>query len=92
MLESFTVRNFRSIKEATLSLTFAERRAPAGFRTMENIPFVQVGKTPRDRLVTAMALYGPNGCGKSALIRAATRCGTPCSTVGTRTATNPTCS
>lgn len=71
MLESFTVRNFRSIKEATLSLTFAERRAPAGFRTMENIPFVQVGKTPRDRLVTAMALYGPNGCGKSALIRAA---------------------
>ena len=68
MLSSFTIRNFRSIVEMTVNFSFAEKRAPAGFRDSDTVFFVEPKKG--GRLVPVLALYGSNASGKSNVLMA----------------------
>lgn len=70
MLISFRVKNFRSIVDATMDMSYAEGKAPNGYREMETIPFLEAGTPKRERVVPCLALYGPNAGGKTNLIRA----------------------
>ncbi len=68
MLSSLSIRNFRSILDMTVNFTFAEKRAPAGFRDSDSVVFIEPKK--RMRLVPTLALYGPNASGKSSVLMA----------------------
>lgn len=70
MLISFRVKNFRSIVDATMDMSYAEGKAPNGYKEMETIPFLEAGTPKRERVVPCLALYGPNAGGKTNLIRA----------------------
>ncbi len=68
MLSSFSIRNFRSILDMTVNFSFAEKRAPAGFRESDIVFFAEPRKDVR--LVPALALYGSNASGKSNVLMA----------------------
>ena len=67
MLISFCVKNFRSVVDASMDLSYAEGNAPTGYKEMETLPFLEA-KTRR--VVPCLALYGPNAGGKTNLLRA----------------------
>lgn len=67
MLFSYKIQNFKSILEETISLKYAEGKAPNGYRNSETIPFLEVCKT---RLVPCLMFVGANASGKSNLIEA----------------------
>lgn len=67
MLKSFRIVNFRSILDATVPLTYMEKKAPNGYREKETIPFLETGK---DRVVPLLMLFGANASGKTNLISA----------------------
>lgn len=68
MLSSLSIRNFRSILDMTVNFTFAEKKAPSGFRNSEVVFFFEPQK--HVRLVPALALYGSNASGKSNVLMA----------------------
>ncbi len=68
MLQSFKVRNFRSIQALDLDLSFAEKRAPAGYQEVSNIYFLETDK--KKRIVPTLALFGSNASGKSNVLMA----------------------
>lgn len=68
MLSSFSIRNFRSILDMTVNFSFAEKKAPAGFRESDTVFFI--GSRKNGRLVPALALYGSNASGKSNVLMA----------------------
>lgn len=67
MLSSFKIQNFKSILEETISLKYAEGKAPNGYKKSEIIPFLETNKT---RLVPCLMFLGANASGKSNLIEA----------------------
>lgn len=69
MIHSFHIRNFRSIRDATLDFSFAEGKAPNGFATTTRMPFIQEPGS-RFRGVPVLALFGPNASGKSNILNA----------------------
>lgn len=70
MISKFHVRNYRSIVDYTLDLSYAEGKAPAHFETMSSYPFLQPKGNPKLRLVPCLALFGANASGKSNIFRA----------------------
>lgn len=70
MIQSLTIRNFRSIEETQVAITFAEGKAPNGYQDYPVLPFIQVGASRKARVCPALALYGANGSGKTTLLLA----------------------
>ncbi len=68
MLSLFKVENFRSIQQLSLNLSFAEKRAPAGYQDSESLFFLEPQK--KTRLVPTLAIYGSNASGKSNVLMA----------------------
>jgi len=69
MLISFRVKNFMSIVDTTVSLDYAEGKAPNGYEEMSSLPFFDIGSSKK-RVVPCLALYGANASGKTNLIKA----------------------
>ena len=69
MLSSFHIQNFRSILDLTLDFSFAEGKAPNGYKEADNLPFLEsTGK----RIVPCMAFFGANASGKTNILKALT--------------------
>ena len=66
MLSYFTVKNFKSILDLTLDLSFTEGKAPNGYKESEFLSFV--GKTTR--YVPVLSLFGANASGKTNILQA----------------------
>jgi AAA15 family ATPase/GTPase len=69
MLISFQVKNFRSIVDTTVSLNYAEGKAPNNYKEEGTLPFLETNSAKK-RVVPCLALYGANASGKTNLIRA----------------------
>ena len=69
MIKTIRIQNFRSIRDTTIDLSYAEGKAPNGFREMERLPFLE---EPNGgfRGVPVLALYGANAAGKTNLLMA----------------------
>jgi len=67
MLLSFRIKNYRSILDLTLPMTYAEKKAPNGYRQMELLPFLEKKEV---RTIPCLAIYGANASGKSTIIKA----------------------
>ena len=70
MIEYFHIQNYGCIRALTLSLHYAEGKAPNGFQESPIVPFIQVGKTTGDRVCPVLAIYGPNASGKTTILKA----------------------
>ena len=57
MIQKLLVKNFRSIGELDVDLTFAEGKAPNDYEKMERIPFVEEAGI---RCVPIAAIFGAN--------------------------------
>lgn len=68
MLTSFTIKNFMSILDATLHFSFAEGKAPNGYKKSVELIFCE--PTKKQRIVPVMAIYGANASGKTNIIKA----------------------
>lgn len=68
MLSYFTIKNYKSIQHLSLDLSFAEAKAPQGYRDMTMLPFLQEKGSPR--IVPCLGLFGANGSGKSTVMEA----------------------
>ena len=66
MLSYFTIKNFKSILDLTLDLSFAEGKAPNGYEESEFLPFVGT----KTRYVPTLALFGANASGKTNILYA----------------------
>lgn len=67
MITRFRIKNFRSIADMELSMTYDEGKAPKGHKEMSTWPFLS-DKT--GRYVPCLAIYGANASGKTNIIRA----------------------
>ena len=67
MIISFQIKNYRSILDLTLPMSYAERKAPNGYKQMELLPFLEEGDV---RTIPCLAIYGANASGKSNIIKA----------------------
>ena len=67
MLLSFQIKNNRSILDLTVPMTYAEKKAPNGYKQMELLPFLEDGEV---RTIPCMAIYGANASGKSNIVKA----------------------
>ncbi|MDY5597671.1 MAG: hypothetical protein SPG40_09305, partial [Kiritimatiellia bacterium] len=67
MIQKILAKNFRSIGELDVDLTFAEGKAPNDYEKMERIPFVEEAGI---RCVPIAAIFGANAAGKSNIVRA----------------------
>ncbi len=67
MFVSMKIKNFRSIVETTISMTYEEGKAPNGYKKLQRWAFLEDGDL---RLVPCQAIYGANAGGKSNIIKA----------------------
>ncbi|MDD4083081.1 MAG: ATP-binding protein [Sphaerochaetaceae bacterium] len=67
MLLSFHIENFKSILNVTIPLTYAEKKAPNGYKQMDLYPFIEENDY---RTVPILAFYGANASGKSNIVKA----------------------
>ena len=67
MFISMKIKNFRSIIETTVSVTYEEGKAPNGYKEMQRWAFLE---DKAERLVPCLAIYGANAGGKSNIIKA----------------------
>lgn len=67
MITSFHIQNFRSILDLTLDFTYAEGKAPNGYKEAEVMPFFEKGGK---RVVPCLAFFGANASGKTNIIKA----------------------
>lgn len=70
MIETFKIRNYRSIVDAVIDFRYGEGAAPRHFRDGETWPFLQTKAGKRDRFVPVLAMYGANASGKTNLVNA----------------------
>lgn len=70
MIRAFEVRNYKSIVDMTLSLTYGEGKAPPRSERDETIPFLSCGRSSADRYAPVLAVYGANASGKSTILAA----------------------
>lgn len=68
MLSLFTVRNFKSIIDLTVDFSYAEGKAPNGYKEMETMPFLSINS--KKKIVPCLAIYGPNASGKTNILKA----------------------
>lgn len=67
MFISMKIKNFRSIVETTISMTYEEGKAPNGYKNLPRWAFLE---DKEERLVPCLAIYGANAGGKSNIIKA----------------------
>lgn len=67
MFISMKIKNFRSIIETTVSMTYEEGKAPNGYKKLQRHVFFE---DKEERLVPCLAIYGANAGGKSNIIKA----------------------
>jgi len=65
MIETFEIRNFRSILDLKIDFRYGEKAAPRHFEQSETWPFLPTRKGKNGRFVPVMAIYGANASGKS---------------------------
>lgn len=65
MLISFSIQNFKSILDITLSTRFDEGKAPNGYKDSEYLIFLEEAK---ERVSPILSIYGANASGKSNII------------------------
>ena len=68
MLSKFAIKNYLSIVSMQVDFSYAEGKAPNGYKNLETRAFLEVA--PQKRLVPCMALIGGNASGKSNILRA----------------------
>lgn len=68
MLSSFRVKNYRSILDLRMDFSFAEGKAPNGYKTAETLPFIETSSN--HRLVACTAIFGANASGKTNILKA----------------------
>lgn len=69
MITKLIIKNFRSIVDLVLDMTYGEKRAPNGYQDMVRMPFLE-SFAGAPRCVPCMALCGANAAGKSNVIKA----------------------
>lgn len=70
MLETFEIRNFRSILDLKVDFRYGESAAPRHYQESETWPFLQTRNGKIGRFVPVLAIYGANASGKSNIINA----------------------
>jgi len=70
MIRSFEIRNFKSILDLRIDLTFNEGKAPPRTSESETLPFLETGDAKINRYTPVLAIYGANASGKSNLVEA----------------------
>lgn len=68
MLSYLKIRNFKSILDLKLDMSYAERKAPNNHQDSDSLPFLEVDK--KNRFVPVLAIYGANGAGKTTTLEA----------------------
>ena len=68
MLKYLTIRNFKSILDLKVNLSFGEGKAPNGWRDYEMMPFIEGPGGLQDRYVPMLAIYGANASGKTNIL------------------------
>jgi len=67
MVLSLRIKNYKSILDLTIPMTYAEKKAPNGYKQMELLPFLEEHEI---RTIPALVLYGANASGKSTIVQA----------------------
>ena len=70
MIETFDIRNFRSILDLTVDFRYGEGAAPRHYLEHDTWAFLQEGNAKNDRFVPVLAIYGANASGKSNIVNA----------------------
>lgn len=70
MIETFQIRNFRSILDLTVDFRYGEGSAPRHYLEQESWAFLQAGNDKKSRFVPVLAIYGANASGKSNIVNA----------------------
>lgn len=70
MLKKVRIRNYKSILDVVLDLTFAEGKAPNGWRDYEMMPFLEGDGHMENRRVPVLSIYGANASGKTNVLEA----------------------
>ena len=68
MLKYLSIRNFKSILDLKVDLSFGEGKAPNGWRDYEMMPFIEGPCGQQDRYVPMLAIYGANASGKTNIL------------------------
>lgn len=70
MIETFEIRNFRSILDLTVDFRYGEGSAPRHYLECDTWAFLQNGNDKKGRFVPVLAIYGANASGKSNIVNA----------------------
>ena len=70
MIETFQIRNFRSILDLTVDFRYGEGSAPRHYLEHDSWAFLQAGNDKKSRFVPVLAIYGANAAGKSNIVNA----------------------
>ena len=70
MIETFQIRNFRSIVDALVDFRYGEGAAPRHYLEHDAWAFLPTGNGKNDRFVPVLAFYGANASGKSNIVNA----------------------
>lgn len=69
MLSKVIIKNFKSIEELNLDLSFAEKKAPNGHKNSDILYFLEpIKNDTKNRIVPTMNIYGANASGKSNIV------------------------
>lgn len=68
MLSSFIIKNFKSILDLKVNFSYAEGKAPNGYKELDTIPFLNA--TAKDKIIPCLSIYGANASGKTNIIKA----------------------
>lgn len=67
MISGFFIKNYKSVLEEKVNFSFAEGKAPNGYKDADYFTFLS---SKKGRCVPALAIFGANGSGKSNLLEA----------------------
>ena len=70
MIETFEIRNFKSILDVTVDFRYGEGSAPRHYLERDTWAFLQEGNGKNARFVPVLAIYGANASGKSNIVNA----------------------
>jgi len=70
MIETFEIRNFKSILDVTVDFRYGEGSAPRHYLERDTWAFLQEGNGKNNRFVPVLAIYGANASGKSNIVNA----------------------
>lgn len=68
MFSRIRIKNYKSIDDLTIDFSYAEGKAPNGYKESNILPFLEPTKNNNDRKIPVLAIYGANASGKSNLI------------------------